>query len=519
MSSQPDTLPREGDLLAGRFLVEGVLGEGGMCTVFAARHIQLDGRVAIKVLRPDIVADAANPREIVTRFLFEGRAAARIQSEHVVRTFDVGTLPSGAPFLVMEYLEGRDLDGLLRQCGTLPIGAAVDYLLQAGEAIAEAHGRGIVHRDLKPANLFLTHRADGSPLVKVLDFGISKIMRGRTVHFGGPRPEGAVPWNTGTAHVVGTPHYMSPEQLRGARDIDARTDIWSLGAILHELLSGEPPFKGSTLPEICANILRDDPPALSPLRPEVPASLQAVVRKCLEKEPVNRYADLGELAVALSEFATPAGCASAQRIVGVVRSLPHDQGGFKVPPPDHGAPWGSTDPSWGHARPKRTRRQRLSLVFFALVMATTATILALAFGRESPWFARLAGMMPFPPRTAAAPAPRPVETIPAPAPTASPPTLTKAELERPPPPPQPPPAASPPPPLPPAPMPPPRLEVHRPDQNAAAEAASAGDAGASGKRSAADAGAPRGRPARARPRNKETPPPRPAEEDLFEERK
>lgn len=341
-----------------------------MCVVYGARHLQLENPVAVKVLRPQVVADALNPQEIVDRFLREGVAASRIGSEHVVRTFDVGTLPSGHPFLVMEFLDGHDLDALLSRHGPLPIEAAVDYVLQAGEAIAEAHGLGIVHRDLKPANLFLTQRADGSPCVKVLDFGISKLVEARS-----SRAFRAS--LTGTANILGSPHYMSPEQLKASRDVDQRTDIWSLGAILQELLSGEPPFKGETMPEVCANILKEPPQTLSSLRTDVPDGLADVVLRCLEKEPRRRFQNMGALASALSEFATPSGKASAHRIVGTIRAKSVHPPGDSAPVLEAGRTWGTTDPSWDAAAgPSRARRLVNAALVMLLVGATGALLTA-----------------------------------------------------------------------------------------------------------------------------------------------
>ncbi|HWL88282.1 MAG TPA: serine/threonine-protein kinase, partial [Polyangiaceae bacterium] len=282
------TLPQRGDVLVGKYRVERVIGDGGMCVVYAAEHLQLEDWVAIKVLRTDWV----DRPEVVERFLREGKTATRIRSEHVVRTFDVGTLDDGTPCLVMEYLVGSDLDQLLTANGPLPVPAAVDYLLQAGEAIAEAHLLGIVHRDLKPANLFLTRRADGSPWIKVLDFGISKIAPHAT------RRDLVL---TGTHAIMGSPRYMSPEQMRSSMEVDHRADIWALGIILHEFISGQPPFDGDTMPEICAQILEKPAPLLTSLCPDVLPEMEAIVLRCLEKDPAKRFANLGEWAAALRE--------------------------------------------------------------------------------------------------------------------------------------------------------------------------------------------------------------------------
>src|SRR5215831_21397407 len=211
-------VPRLGEVLANKYRVLEGLGAGGMGVVLLVEHMELGQRMAIKMMRPDAVGDVG----AVTRFLREARAAAGLESEHVVRIFDVGTLESGVPYMVMELLRGEDLSRVLHANGPLPISEAVDYVLQACHAIAEAHGLGIVHRDLKPSNLFLTRRSDGSPLIKVLDFGVSKIAAA----------EGRNDLTCSNA-VLGSPVYMSPEQAKNARSVDARADVWSLGVILH----------------------------------------------------------------------------------------------------------------------------------------------------------------------------------------------------------------------------------------------------------------------------------------------
>lgn len=291
-----------GSVVAGKFRIERVLGEGGMGIVLAAHHLHLGRMVAIKLLKPDALAH----KDIVARFANEARSASRIQSEHVARVLDVGALDTGEPYMVMEYLEGCDLSKYVRQRGPLKIDEAIDYLLQAGEALAEAHVAGIVHRDLKPANLYLTRRADGSNCVKVLDFGISKAALSPDQ----PSSQGM----TQTSSVLGTPGYMAPEQLRSSKHVDARTDIWSLGVILHELLTGRLAFQGSTVPEIYAAILASPPDPLRSVRPDAPPQVEAIILRCLEKDPARRFANVGELAGAMVHFSTPAGRISAERI-------------------------------------------------------------------------------------------------------------------------------------------------------------------------------------------------------------
>src|SRR6266852_3372831 len=282
---------REGEILAGKYRVEKVLGVGGMGVVVAATHIQLEERVAIKFL----IKEALGSGEAVARFAREARAAVKIKSEHVARVIDVGTLETGAPYMVMEYLDGGDLSQVLASRGPLPVEEAVEYVLQACEAIAHAHVLGIVHRDLKPANLFLIRRPDGTNAVKVLDFGISKVMPGK-----GSSSDNAM---TRTRAVMGSPLYMSPEQMTSTRDVDGRTDIWALGVILYELLAGQPPFSADTMPQLCGLILSGATPSIRTIRGNIPAGLDAVLRRCLEKDPVKRYPNMAEFANALGDFA------------------------------------------------------------------------------------------------------------------------------------------------------------------------------------------------------------------------
>jgi eukaryotic-like serine/threonine-protein kinase len=280
-------LPKVGDVVAGKYRIEKVVGEGGMGIVYAAHHLVLDQRVALKLL----LVDSVRGDETVERFVREAQAAARLRSEHVVRVTDAGALDSGVPFLAMEFLQGCDLAELVSLDGPLPAADVADYLLQVLSALAQAHAAGIVHRDLKPANLFLALREDGSNIIKVLDFGISK-----------QRSERAQ-WKelTGKA-VLGTPAYMSPEQLRSSKSVDARADIWSLGVVMYELLSGKLPFDGETPGEIFAAILERSPAPLRAHRPSLSQAWEDIVMRCLRRAPEERFADVGELARALAPF-------------------------------------------------------------------------------------------------------------------------------------------------------------------------------------------------------------------------
>ncbi len=273
-----------------------------MGVVLAATHEQLDQRVALKFLLPAV---AARP-VLVQRFLREARAAVKIHSEHVARVLDVGSLPDGMPYMVMEFLEGEDLSEMLGTSGTPPVPEAVGFVLQACEALAEAHALGIVHRDIKPANLFLARRPSGKPIVKVLDFGISKVPvtdRDDAIR---------------TTSIIGSPTYMSPEQLTSSASVDARSDIWSIGVSIYELLTAKLPFLADTMPEMIAAVLQRTPEPIGALRPGVPEGLQAVVDTCLQKDRAWRYANVAELARALAPFGPPRAEVSVERIEHVL---------------------------------------------------------------------------------------------------------------------------------------------------------------------------------------------------------
>jgi serine/threonine protein kinase len=293
---------RPGDVIANKYRVEEVLGCGGMAWVLRATHLQLRQTVALKFLR------FAATREAVARFFQEGRAAARVSSEAVTRILDVDTLPDGSPFLVMEFLDGRDLEKVVADPGWMAVPMAVDLAIQACEGLAEVHAAGIVHRDLKPANLFLTRKRNGSIRMKLLDFGISKFASGGP--FGGHEAP-----QTSTHALMGSPVYMAPEQMCSTKHVDGRADIWSLGVILYELLSGGcSPFRGETLPEVCMRVMRETPSPLVSIRSDVPEGLAAVVSRCLEKSPARRYTSAASLAIALAPYASPDGQRLAARL-------------------------------------------------------------------------------------------------------------------------------------------------------------------------------------------------------------
>ena len=309
-----------GEILAGKYEVQELLGVGGIGFVVSAKHLDLGEKVALKFLRPDALT---NP-EAVGRFAREARASVQIKSEHVARVFDVGHLADGSPFIVMEYLEGNDLGALLDERGPLPIKLAVEYVLQACQALAAAHARGVVHRDVKPENLFLERRAQGLDVIKVLDFGISKVaLTGSSFETRHPLAQ--------TTMAMGSPTYMSPEQIRASQDIDSRTDIWSLGCVLYELLTGKPAFDAPSLTQISAAILEREPPALRQRCPGASTGLEVVVKQCLAKDPRGRFQNVGELAVALSPYSTPRGQMAVEHCCSVLRSAGLSQQDFRLP--------------------------------------------------------------------------------------------------------------------------------------------------------------------------------------------
>ncbi len=303
MSHEPDSvneleaeepIPVEiGEIIDGKFRVERVIGEGAIGLVVEATHIDLGERVAIKFLRPT----QRGRTDQVTRFAREARAAARLNSEHVAHVIDVGALPNGDPYMVMELLEGQDLDQLLHAHGPiLNIATAALYIIQACEALAEAHSVGIVHRDIKPANLFLVERPGTLPLIKLLDFGISKAaLTGEYTDI--------VIAETKTTTIMGTPYYMAPEQVRSTKDVDLRADIWGIGAVLFELVSGKTVWRAGDLGTLVQEILAQDPQHLAEVRPDIDAGFAAVVNGALMRDPEKRYQTAAEFARALLAFA------------------------------------------------------------------------------------------------------------------------------------------------------------------------------------------------------------------------
>ena len=272
-----------GQVFQGKYRVDAILGQGGMGVVAECTHLALNERVAIKMLRQDVLLD----QDAVSRFIREAQAAVKLKSEYVARVSDVGTFENGVPYMVMEFLDGQDLGDLIKERGVLPVQWAVELMLQTAEALAEAHSLSIVHRDIKPTNLFVTWRPDGTALVKVLDFGISKSPMGTDMQL------------TQTQSLLGTPAYMSPEQMRSARLVDMRTDIWSLGTVFYEILEGRRPFEAESFSEMCVKVAVDPPAPMV----NTPPALQPVIMKCLAKSPEQRYASMAEFARDLVPFA------------------------------------------------------------------------------------------------------------------------------------------------------------------------------------------------------------------------
>ena len=295
-----------GAVLLGKYRVEEVIGIGGMGRVVRASHLYLQQSVAIKVLLPEMTQSAST----VSRFLREAQATVQLKSEHIARVIDVGTLPDGTPLMVMEYLSGNDLNQILRHHGPQSPSIVCDLMLQACEGLAEAHAAGIVHRDVKPSNFFITQRPDGSMLLKILDFGISKTPVGITDL-------------TGTQAVLGTPTYMAPEQMRSGRSADARSDLWSMGVVMYQMIAGRPPFGGESY---AALVLQVNGEAPAPLHVPLPAGLGEVIFRCLEKDPRDRHQNAGDLARMLAPFASDP-VAAALSAARATRTLQHKAGG------------------------------------------------------------------------------------------------------------------------------------------------------------------------------------------------
>jgi eukaryotic-like serine/threonine-protein kinase len=287
----------DGEVLAGKYRVERVLGAGAMGVVVRVTQIGTDQVFALKFLRPSVARDAVAAK----RFLREASAAGRIQSPHVVKISDVGQLESGAPYLVMEYLEGSTLDRVLAGDRRLSVEQACDFGVQLATGLAAAHAMGVLHRDIKPANLYVC-RDDEAELLKIVDFGVSKILDGE---------DGEGQHLTRTQTSIGSPLFMSPEQMRSARTADFRADQWSVGAVLYRMLTGKLPFDAKSLPRLCVQVLQGDFAPVRTTCPDIPAEVAKSVERCLRISPDERFADIAALAESLAPFAGPSGVTRA----------------------------------------------------------------------------------------------------------------------------------------------------------------------------------------------------------------
>ncbi|MFO0586284.1 MAG: bifunctional serine/threonine-protein kinase/formylglycine-generating enzyme family protein [Polyangiaceae bacterium] len=361
-----------GDLVAGKYRIEHKLGEGGMGVVFSATHLSLEQRRAIKVLRADVAVSA----EAVQRFLREARAVSTLESRHVVRVHDVDRLPTGEPYFVMEQLDGADLASVLAEHGPLPAGESAGYVRQACDALAEAHQRGLVHRDIKPANLFLAKREDGPPILKVLDFGIAKAIEPA------PGPK------TVTGAFLGTLQYGAPEQIECSAAVDARADVWALGVVLYELVTGAPPFESRSMTRLIALVTESSPAPPSTHIEGLPAGFDEVVLRCLEKDRERRYASARELGEALLPFADEA-APPPERLVITAATRASQETMSLLARPLAPAPTRPVAPSPAApiapspAAPRTLARRRTALLGVAAV-ALAAVPIFVALGRRSP---------------------------------------------------------------------------------------------------------------------------------------
>jgi serine/threonine-protein kinase len=404
-----ERLARIGEVVGGRYQIVSLLGEGGMGMVYEAKHTFVGRRFAIKFLRPEYARD----QDMLVRFQREARAAGALESENIAAVTDFGVDPSGAPFIVMEHLAGDDLGHLLARTGRMAVSRAVGVIMQACRGLAVAHASWIVHRDLKPGNLFVLRRADGGDLVKVIDFGIAKLRSAAD----------DAPSKTKTGAMMGTPHYMPPEQARGQREIDHRADIYALGAILYEALAGAKPHEGDSYNAILFDILNRPPTPLRALRPGLPEGLCVVVERAMAFEPEGRLGSAAELADALAPYAAPSPAAGAPAPVAAAGAgADADAFTMRTPPTNAGEPEaagaprtprvarGKSRPTSSTGRPARDRAG--TIVAVALVLAAGGGLWA--------WRARGSG-----PRAEAgaptAPAPAPAPPALAPPPIAPPP--------------------------------------------------------------------------------------------------
>jgi serine/threonine-protein kinase len=419
---------RPGDVLAGRYLVERIAGRTGLGLLVHVRHVDLGQRLLLKCLPPD----ACHYPDSVDRFLRGARAAMRLQGEHTARTIDAGRLSSGAPYVVAESLTGCDLREVLRVRGAVTLSEAVDFVLQAAEALAEAHSYGLVHRNINLFTLFATRRPDGSSLIKVLDFGVAEALRVDPLRSHEVALD-AYTVSGGSNPIVQALAYCSPEQLRNPTELDPRTDVWALGAVLHELLAGQPVYQAETIPALWASIAADPPMPITSVRGDVPAGLESVILRCLSKDRSARFATVAELAVALKKFASPEAQLAVDRITRTLGRatqpppLPaHSAALVHIGPAAHSAPAAAP----AAMTPPFPLLWSTVLVAFGLVGGTLAGVLVATRGiqesraQASPAVEqRVLAALPAPsPATPPAPVAQAAPTPPAtPAPAAAPP--------------------------------------------------------------------------------------------------
>jgi serine/threonine-protein kinase len=370
-------LPVRHDVVGGKYRIERTIGSGGMGNVYAATHVGLGTTFALKVLR------SSEGAESHARFEREARATASLRSEHVARVIDFGWFQD-APFMVLELLEGRDLDQEICARGRLPAAEAVDLVLQACDGLAEAHAAGIIHRDIKPSNLFLARRSNGATVLKVLDFGISKRVDGDESL-------------TGSATMLGSPLFMAPEQIRSAKHVDVRVDVWALGVVLFQALTGQLPFRGDGVSSTLAAVMIDEPPDVRALCPETSADLEAIVRRCLQKNPAFRYRGVAELAMALAPHASPGGRQLAERLaprahapqesVGRLGTTLDESTSAPISPEARTDAASTWDPPLAPSRAPAPRRRRmlagLALTLTVVVGASIGSVLWLVGARST----------------------------------------------------------------------------------------------------------------------------------------
>jgi eukaryotic-like serine/threonine-protein kinase len=430
--AEPDSPFAPGKVLASNYRIDRVTGRGRLCTVVAARHLQLDQLVAIKYVHVD---PRKNP-SVVARFLREARLATKIRSEHSVHIHDVQVLPDGRAYMVMDHLEGMDLRKML-EGGPLLVKRAIDYLLQACDAIAEAHVAGVVHCDLKPENVFLSHKAGGA-VIKVLDFGIATS--------DAKKGDSARARELASEDRLATPAYMAPEQLTPHSGIDERADIWALGVLLYELVSGTLPFGNSPSEAVCTAITTRPPIPLGVALPNAPEGLEAIIHLCLAKERDKRYQNVAELAVALSPLAPSAVRPRIERIARMIRDAGGNVPSMPPPPPiafpsppvivpseqPHAIDDGVASSELPHAsRPRRGLMKAIPLVLLAASLGVVLLVRGSVASKPSPAPAApvaIAGS----PATTEAPLVAAPSQRPQPPPQETPPTPSVVQGEEPP---------------------------------------------------------------------------------------